>query len=258
MEIIICDDGSAEPTRHLIERLQEVSPVPLRHVWQPDDGFQLARIRNMGMAVARGDYLIQIDGDVIVHPRFVEDYLYNARPGFFFSGTQYHLSDDMTRRLLADPALSLEAALQETDRSWSRPLTVKALLHRSRWNWSRLRVQPLQKLVSRFYHWDTHYQYVSGCSMAFWRTDIIRINGYDEAFTGWGWEDTDLALRLINLGLKLRFIRLGALQFHLYHSKASRGQESTNQDRAMQTIQQKLTFCQHGLQQHLQLQLPDK
>ncbi|WP_420148643.1 glycosyltransferase family 2 protein [Spirosoma sp.] len=250
-EIIICDDGSAEPTRQLVERLQAISPVPMLHVWQPDEGFQLARIRNMGMAAAKGEYLIQMDGDVILHPRFVEDHLHHAQPGYFFSGTQYHLSAEITQRLLNEPSLSLKEALREHRLNKSESMSIKAILQQSRWNWSRLRILPLQKLVARFYHWKTHYRYVSGCSMGFWRKDLIQVNGYDEQFTGWGWEDTDLALRLMNLGLKLRFIRLGAIQYHLNHLKESRGQESINQDRAMQTIQQKLIACQYGLQQHV-------
>ncbi|UFH54476.1 glycosyltransferase family 2 protein [Spirosoma sp. KNUC1025] len=256
LEIIICDDGSAEPTRQLIERMEPLSPVPMLHIWQPDDGFQLARIRNMGMAAAKGDYIIQIDGDVILHHHFVRDHMHHARPGFFFSGTQYHLTPAITQRLIDERTLSLKDAMREASQHQSPPTSFKEALQQSRWNWGRTRILPLQKLVARFYHWETHYQYVSGCSMAFWRNDLIRVNGYDEQFTGWGWEDTDIALRLMNLGLKLRFIRFGAIQYHLYHPQASRGLEHTNQARAMQTIQQKLTACAYGMQQHFQLQTP--
>ena len=250
-EIIICDDGSSESTRQLIERLQEQTPVPMLHTWQPDEGFRLARIRNMGLALAKGAYIIQVDGDVILHPRYVEDHLHHARPGFFFSGSQYLLSAEVTRRLLTEPDLSLNASLNEIDWSWLRSTSVKTALRGSRFNWNRLRVFPLQKLVARFYHWETHYEYVLGCSMGFWRKDLIQTNGYDEQFTGWGWEDTELALRLMNLGLQLRFIRLGAIQYHLEHSRASRTQEDTNREKALQTIRQKLTVCQYGVQQHL-------
>ena len=94
--------------------------------------------------------------------------------------------------------------------------------------------------------------------MGFWLQDLVKVNGYDEEFTGWGWEDTDIALRLMNLGRTLRFIRLGAIQYHLYHPQASRGYEQTNKERVMHTIQQKLVSCQYGLQQHFQLQTPNK
>ncbi|CAN5331919.1 glycosyltransferase family 2 protein [soil metagenome] len=257
-EIIICDDGSGEPTRQLIDRMMPMSPVPMHHVWQPDDGFQLARIRNMGMAGAKGDYIIQIDGDVILHPDFVGDHLHHARPGYFFSGTQYHLSPETTQQLLDDSTLSLSDALRQISWYQPRPTSIKTALRQSSWNWSRLRILPLQKLIAQLYHWDTHYHYVSGCSMGFWLQDLIDVNGYDEEFTGWGWEDTDIALRLMNLGRRLRFIRLGAIQYHLYHPQASRGQEQANQERAIHTIEQKLVSCAHGLQQHFQLQPPNE
>lgn len=234
-EIIICDDGSGEPTQQLIDQMKAISPVPLIHVWQTDEGFRLARVRNLGLAKAKSDYVIQIDGDVILHQRFVEDHLRVAKPGFFFSGNQYMLSAEITHQFLADPSLSLQTAL-----------------NKSHWHWSRLRVVPLQKILARFYRWDNHYNYVLGCNMSFWREDLIRVNGYDEEFAGWGWEDTELALRLMNLGRGLRFIRLGGIQYHLYHRRASRGKEDSNRERAMQTIQQKVITCQKGLQQHLQ------
>ncbi|QDK79726.1 glycosyltransferase [Spirosoma sp. KCTC 42546] len=234
-EIIVCDDGSSIQTGQLIERLKQLSPVPLLHVWQPDEGFRLARIRNLGFAMAKGAYIIQLDGDVILHPLFVQDHLYHAQPSYFFSGNQFKLSADSTQQLLTEPSLSLNA-----------------LLRQSHWHWSSLRVLTLQKFIARFYHWGTHYKYVLGCNMGFWRQDLVRVNGYDEQFLGWGWEDTELALRLINRGINLRFIRLGAIQYHLYHPTASRGQEDINRARAMHTLHQKLTGCQKGLQQHLQ------
>ena len=232
-EIIICDDGSGPATRQLVDYLQAISPVPLRHVWQPDEGFRLSRIRNLGLAAAQGDYIIQLDGDVIVHPQYVGDHLRHARPGFFFSGNQHHIPLRIAQRLLDDPTFPVETALRQSEPSWRR-------------FWSVL----LQKFMVRFYHWDTHYQYVLGCNMAFWRKDLVRVNGYDEQFTGWGWEDTELALRLMNAGRALRFIRFGAIQYHLDHPVSSRMQADTNRERAMQTIAQKRTVCEQGLAQH--------
>ncbi|MFD2934563.1 glycosyltransferase family 2 protein [Spirosoma flavum] len=234
-EIIICDDGSGAATQQLIARFQVSSPVPLRHVWQSDEGFRLARIRNMGLATAKGEYIIQLDGDVILHRHYVADHLHHAKTGFFFSGNQYNIPPDSTRQLLNDSTLSVQAVMRQAE-----------------WSWRRLRNVPLQTLMVHFYHWETHYEYVLGSNMGFWRQDLIRVNGYDEQFSGWGWEDTELALRLINLGCTLRFIRFGAIQYHLNHPKSSRTQEDVNRQRALQTIQQKRIVCQQGLAQHFQ------
>jgi len=240
-EIIVCDDGSAAPTRELIKHLQGTSPVPLLHIWQPDEGFQLARIRNKGMAAARGEYLIQIDGDVILHPHYVKDQLRNATPGSFFSGNQFHLSPELTEWALKNPEAPLRSILKQAD-----------------WSWHRLRIRALQTLMATFYRWENHHEYVLGCNMAFWRNDLLTVNGYDESFTGWGWEDTDVALRLINAGVTLRFLRLGGIQYHLYHHKSSRSQEDTNRERALEAKRKKSTYCQRGLSQHLALLEADR
>ena len=233
-EIIVCDDGSSQETRQLILQLQKQSPVPLIHIWQPDQGFKLAQIRNKGIAMAVGSYVVQIDGDVILHPQFVSDQLRVAKPGIFYSGNQLYFTQQQTNQLLIDTPDAF-------------PLVIK----QTRLTWHRLWVPFLQKPVARFYHWKEHFRYVSGCNMAFWRADLLAVNGYDERFTGWGWEDTDLALRLINRGLRLRFIRFGAIQYHLYHPPSPRSKEESNRQRALANRDTHLTYCQAGLAPYL-------
>lgn len=233
-EIIVCDDGSSQATCQLLVHLQRQSPVPLLHIWQPDEGFRLAQIRNKGIAIARGSYVLQIDGDVILHPQFVADQLRLAKPGVFYSGNQLHFDQHQTNQLLA--------AHQDN---------VPLIVNQTKLTWHRLWVPFLQKPVAQFYHWKEHFRYVSGCNMAFWRADLLAINGYDESFTGWGWEDTDLAIRLINLGRRLRFIRFGAIQYHLYHPPSSRGKESANRYRALANRDAGVIYCQAGLAQYL-------
>ena len=237
-EIIVCDDGSSEETRQVILQLQAESPVPLMHIGQPDDGFRLAKIRNKGIAMATGSYVVQIDGDVILHPHFVRDQLRLAKPGLFFSGNQFHFNYQETNQLLTDPSASLPSVLKQT-----------------RLTWHRMWVPFLQKPVARFYHWKEHYLYVSGCNMAFWRADLLAVNGYDESFTGWGWEDTDLTFRLMNLGRRLRFIRFGAIQYHLYHLQSSRNDQKSNRQRALANRDANIIYCHTGLAKYLPIDI---
>lgn len=80
-EIVVGDDGSGAGTKDVIERMARISPAKIVHVWQEDKGFRLARIRNKAVLASMGEYIIQIDGDIIAHHRFVEDHLRYARPG---------------------------------------------------------------------------------------------------------------------------------------------------------------------------------
>src|SRR5690349_16761621 len=82
-EVIIADDGSSKETGQVIERFQKRLLVPLHHIWQTDEGFRLGMIRNKAMAAAKGEYLIQIDGDLVLHPDFVYDHVHAAKKGYF-------------------------------------------------------------------------------------------------------------------------------------------------------------------------------
>ena len=45
-EIIIADDGSDKKTKNKIDSMRSQIKVPIKHVWQEDDGFQKTKILN--------------------------------------------------------------------------------------------------------------------------------------------------------------------------------------------------------------------
>ena len=70
-EVIVGDDGSTSETKDLIESFKKDFPVPLIHLWQEDKGFRLAMMRNKSVAAATGDYIIEKDGYIFLHNKFV-------------------------------------------------------------------------------------------------------------------------------------------------------------------------------------------
>ncbi len=82
-EVIVADDGSGRETRNLVQDWKSRFPVSLKHAWHPDEGFHLARIRNVGVKHADGDLLIFLDGDCIVGPNFVREPQRYCRSGWF-------------------------------------------------------------------------------------------------------------------------------------------------------------------------------
>lgn len=50
-----------------MEEFKKQSTVPVIHVWHEDNGFRLTVIRNKAIAKASMDYIIQIDGDIILN-----------------------------------------------------------------------------------------------------------------------------------------------------------------------------------------------
>ncbi len=97
-EVIVADDGSTAETRELIERYQKLFPVPLIHSWIPDEGFRLSMSRNVAIAKAKGDYIIFIDGDIVLVPSFVRDHVLARERDFFINGSRARLSEGATRK----------------------------------------------------------------------------------------------------------------------------------------------------------------
>ncbi len=97
-EVVVADDGSGDETRRLLENTAAGFPVPLRHVWQEDKGFRAGTARNKAIAAASGEYIVQIDGDMVLHPCFVADHAAVARRGAFVLGSRVRLNEEWTRR----------------------------------------------------------------------------------------------------------------------------------------------------------------
>ncbi|WP_353197437.1 galactosyltransferase-related protein, partial [Parapedobacter defluvii] len=71
---------------------------------------------------------------------------------------------------------------------------------------------------------------VKGCNMAFWKSDFILVNGYNNDLTGWGHEDIELAARFINNGIKKRHLKLAAICYHIHHELNARTREKQNKN----------------------------
>lgn len=235
LEIVIADDGSGDETRQMVESLKSVSPVPILRVWQPDEGFRAAQSRNRGIAVAHSDYIICVDGDQILEPHFVEDHVFYAESGCCVCGKRVKL----TRKY--------SAMLQE-DRGFSPPWFWSPKI-RFGYNFYALRSRWLcNRTIIRISDFRLRPRIVS-CNMAFWKSDAVRVNGFDEAFTTWGLEDRDFSLRLRHAGVTLKCIRFCANAFHLYHRTRSRD-EPLNMRQFMECAAEQRIRAEKGLDQY--------
>jgi predicted glycosyltransferase involved in capsule biosynthesis len=59
----------------------------------------------------------------------------------------------------------------------------------------------------------------------------VRVNGFDERYSGWGLEDSDLVLRLLHAGVRHKSARFAAPVFHLWHRENDRTLLPENQAR---------------------------
>lgn len=79
----------------------------------------------------------------------------------------------------------------------------------------------------------------------------MAVNGYNEAFVGWGREDSELAVRLANVRVQRLDARGWALCYHLWHPPASRAGLGTNDELLAEAQRSGVTRCEKGLDAHL-------
>lgn len=218
-EVIIADDGSTAETSQVIKQLQPTLPYLLQHRWQEDNGFRAARVRNLAITVARGEYLIFLDGDCIPQPNFIARHSQLAEPGWFVAGNRILLSAKFTDRVI-----------QQQLPLWS--------WHPKQWLLPYLRrdinrLLPLLRLpdgVLRKRH-PSQWQGAKTCNLAAWYEDILNIDGFDERFQGWGHEDAALVVRLLRCGIRRKEGRFAVPVLHLWHPEADRSNEPENRRR---------------------------
>ena len=234
-EIVIADDGSGDETRQAIEDLKRESPIPIRHVWQEDCGFRKSDILNEAIATTEADYIVQTDGDVVLEKHFVEDHIAVAKAGFFVCGSRVNLSEKESKEL----AKSQQEGKTEVHVSLRNPNFLNSLS-----------IAPLRTILKWLYRINLNSQ-TRGCNQSFWRSDLIKVNGYNEDFQGWGFEDTELSYRLANAGCKARALKCGGVCYHLHHKEFSRDRMSINAQIRDSVIKGKVSWCEKGLDRHL-------
>lgn len=223
-EVIVADDGSGPATRDVIDAWKPKLGVPLAHVWQEDDGFRLAEIRNRAIAASNGGYLVFLDGDCITPPRFVAAHRALAAVGSFVAGNRVLLSRGLSEEILTNHLEPEQWSLA----SWA--------LRRARGDINRLLpliTLPLGPFRKRL---ATEWGGVRGGNFAFHRTDLERVDGFETAFTGWGLEDSDIVIRMLRAGVRRKDGRFSTGVLHLWHPEADRSRFAANKTQLAELI----------------------
>jgi glycosyltransferase involved in cell wall biosynthesis len=234
-EIVVADDGSTDDTADMLARWQTEFGEKLIHVWQAHDGFRAGEMRNRAVLASHGGYCIFLDGDCIPRPDFIAAHRALAEPGQFVAGNRTLLSPELTQDVLAR---------NEAAGSW--PFTT-LLVHRLRGRANRiapmlsLPLGPLRKLRGG------QWRGARSCNLAVWRADLDRIDGFDAAFTGWGREDSDLFVRLINAGVSRKDGSFATGVLHLWHPPADMSRLPVNDDLLDAVIARRAIRAERGL-----------
>lgn len=238
LEVLIADDGSREDTRELAERTARGAPLRIAHVWQEDRGFRAGAARNRAFLQAQGEYLVFLDGDCVPRPELVEQHRRLAERGWMVAGNRVLLSESFTREVL-DRRLPIHAwTLAQWREARRRGAINRTAPLRS------LPLGPLRRLGRR--KWER----VRTCNLGLWADDFRAVNGFDEAFEGWGFEDSDLAVRLLNLGVRRKYGAFATGVLHLWHRENDRAREGENWQQLQRRIASGETRAARGLDQY--------
>ena len=230
-EVIIADDGSINETKIIISNYQKNSNLNIVHSWQQDKGFRASESRNKAIAQSSGDYIILIDGDMILHPEFVQDHISNSEKGYFIQGNRVLLTEKATRSSIESMNINFTFFSNGIKNR-------KNAIHSS--------------LLSNLF--SKKISYLSGiktCNMSFFKKDCIDINGFDNNFEGWGREDSEFALRLLNNGINRNNLRFNAIQFHLWHLENTRISLLNNDLILKSSLDSQSKWCNNGIDKYL-------
>ena len=216
-EIIICDDGSKDETRTLISEFQKDFPVPLKHLWQEDDGFRKTLILNEGIKSANGEYLVFLDGDCIPQIDFIAQHLKLSEKNHLVTGSRILSSQQLTTDLCSNGHWS-HKKLRSNALTWG----LKGLLNK----WLPLFIK-LPNVSGRLYK-KFEWRRIKGCNMACWKSDAEAIGGFDESLLGWGHEDADFVFRLYNHGIQRKSGAWSTEVLHLWHKMADKKNAEKN------------------------------
>ena len=241
-EVVVADDGSSPSTRDLCQRLQTRMPFPLAHVWQEDRGYRLAAIRNRAVASSTADYVVLMDGDCAVLPDFVASHAKLAERGCFVRGPRVLLQKDFTEFVLRE-SVSIHR--------WGR---LRWLTHWRRGNvdqflpFLKLPLGALRKRIPQ------RWAGIRGCNLGVWREDYLAVNGLNEDYEGWGYEDWDFVSRLMKRGVVHKEGRFAVPVLHFWHE--SQEGLDMNRDRFERQLASNTVWVERGVSQYLERHRP--
>ncbi|MDA8755361.1 glycosyltransferase family 2 protein [Candidatus Pseudothioglobus singularis] len=230
-EVIIADDGSNQETKDLIKEFSKSSKLFILHSWQEDKGFRLSKSRNRAIALAKSEYIIVIDGDMVLDKHFVEDHIRFAKKNTYIQGGRVLLQQKFSDMILSKqyfkkPSLFKNEARNNLN-SFRIPVFSYLLAIRNNQNIKRIR----------------------GCNFSLFRKDLIAVNGFNEEFQTWGQEDSEFVLRLLNYGLYRTNLKFSGIQYHLFHKENS--SKSDNIDLLNKSKAKNAFYCIDGIDKYL-------
>ncbi|MES2430402.1 MAG: glycosyltransferase [Bacteroidota bacterium] len=228
-EAIITEDDNAPETTAFLEKFTPTVNFPIIHLTHEDLAFRKCKAINEAIKVATTDYLIFIDGDCIPHQHFIRQYIKEKEEKKILYGRRVNLSESFTKKILQTKKLEM---LNLFEMLISKSTRVKEALY--------IPFMPgIFKSKRQFW----------GCNWAILKKHLLEINGYDEDYTEYGFEDLDIYKRLDMMGNQLKSVKYQCIVYHLFH-KTRAFNEVVNRTKEMyeKKMQEGKAKCLNGIE----------
>lgn len=210
-EIIIADDGSGPEIARVVEEARERHGLTIRHLWHEDRGWRKNVMLNNVIRASASDYLVFIDGDCILHHKFLEDHHAAAEEGRVLCGRRVEMG------------ARWKGMLSERFVRSGRHERIGIAELRDAITGEAHRVEDGIRLsagLARKLHGGAAR--ILGSNFSLHRRHLEAINGFDEGYTGPGCgEDSDIEYRLGLIGVQPKALRHRGIQYHIHHPLTS-------------------------------------
>lgn len=240
-EIVVADDGSTPETKEMLVQHPAAAELPIRHVWQEDQGFRKCRALNLAIRASRSDYLIFSDGDCIPRADFVGTHLALRKPGAYLSGAMFRMAAPVSAAVTPE-------AIQRQDPFCAAWLRAQGQAYRPKQFWKLTRNARWARFCERLSNAHAGW---NGANSSCYKADAVRINGFDERLV-YGGEDREFGFRLDRAGLSGIKVRYRAALAHLDHPRGYENEAGWQHNRKLisQGFAEKLLRTPFGLEQH--------
>lgn len=203
-EVIIAEDCEKPEMVENIKKWKKEFNFFINHVSQPDIGFRKNKILNKALKKSIGNFIITIDGDCLVHNKYLLNYSKYFEQGYeVVFGRRCEMSEEITEKIIKEKGnykISLYELYKTKSKAWTECIYLPFVFS--------IKKRKLRLL---------------GSNMGFTKDVIFKINGFNEDYEGAGiGEDSDLQWRLNAINVKYKASKNKLLQYHMYHERGSR------------------------------------
>lgn len=224
-DVIVSQDADDPCFDELIQAY--TNDFAITHIQQEDIGFRKNRMLNKAIKISKTNILIFIDGDCVLHPRFIQQHALLLHEGRFCVGRR----------------VDLDAKTSQAIKNGTCVLPSIKMLFKNK----------ATRIEEGFFlpgFLRKHKPKLLGCNMSWHKNDLIKLNGFDETYEtpGFG-EDTDIEFRAKKAGIKPYSTRFRTIQYHLFHERPTReDQVKISKELYYERIKRVSYQCQKGLE----------